>query len=257
LANFIKNDFYWVWIFDQCDALHEHKVLNEYPFILVNGLPGILENAGLIIVSETSNNEVCQFKSWNKLQLFDGYNDDEFNQWCKLHSYINGKQLNYVKYWTGANPLELDMWHSTSAGDLQKKTENYLRKRECDIARDYKIYQESLTKIRKENLNQCVISMILQTDPPDDRNGMNRQFMHVGTISVNKEVKIKTIVANFPFVRLAIIHAHDKEIIYDLGKATSLILQGNKYTNKSKGRITSLYVTTILDIVRKFDFRCW
>ncbi|GBB85238.1 hypothetical protein RclHR1_01180015 [Rhizophagus clarus] len=258
LADFVKNDFYWVWIFDQCDALHEHKVLDEYPFTLVNDLPGILGNAGLIIVSETSNNEVCHFKSWNKLHLFDGYDDDEFNQWCILHGYVNEGQLNYVKYWTGASPLELDMWHNTSAEDLQKKTENYLIKKECDIAKDYKIYQEGLTKIRRENLNQCVISMILQTDSPANRYGMNRQFMHVSVASfqgANEE--IKTIVANCPFIRITIIHIHGKEIIKDLRETTSVILQDNKFTNKIKERITSSYITTILDIVRKFNFRCW
>ncbi|CAB4390510.1 unnamed protein product [Rhizophagus irregularis] len=280
LADFVKHDFYWVWIFDQCDALHKHEVLNEYPFTLVNSLNRILENAGLIIVSETSSNEICQFKSWNKLQLFDGYDDEEFNQWCILHGYDgNEDQLNYVKYWTGANPLELDTWHSTDAGDLKKKTKNanpseldmwdlmkkakyYFGKRECDITRDYKIYQENLSKTKKKNLNQCVVSMILQTDPPTKRDGMNRKFMHVGNITfqdVNEEDEKtkKTIIANYPFIRLVMIHVHGKEIIDDLGKVTSTILQSNIFINKKKERIASLYITTILDIVRKFEFRCW
>ncbi|CAG8698224.1 1895_t:CDS:2, partial [Rhizophagus irregularis] len=40
-----------------------------------------------MMVLESSNNDVCLFKSWDKLGLFDGYDDDEFNQWCKFHSY--------------------------------------------------------------------------------------------------------------------------------------------------------------------------
>ncbi|CAB4430049.1 unnamed protein product [Rhizophagus irregularis] len=53
-----------------------------------------------MMVSESSNNDVCLFKSWDKLGLFDGYDDDEFNQWCKFHSYNDMAQLDYVKYWT-------------------------------------------------------------------------------------------------------------------------------------------------------------
>ncbi|POG76346.1 uncharacterized protein OCT59_024721 [Rhizophagus irregularis] len=52
------------------------------------------------MVLESSNNDVCLFKSWDKLGLFDGYDDDEFNQWCKFHSYNDMAQLDYVKYWT-------------------------------------------------------------------------------------------------------------------------------------------------------------
>ncbi|CAB4428545.1 unnamed protein product [Rhizophagus irregularis] len=83
--------------------------------------------------------------------------------------------------------------------------------------------------------------MILQTDPPTKRDGMNRKFMHVGNITfqdVNEEDEKtkKTIIANYPFIRLVMIHVHGKEIIDDLGKVTSTILQ---------------------NIVRKFEFRCW
>jgi len=264
LVNFVKNEFYWVWIFDQCNALCEHSVLNEYPFILINSLSRILGDAGFIIVSETSNNEICQFKSWNKLQLFDGYNDDEFNQWCTLYDYKDKAQLNDIKYWTSVYPLELDIWHKTPAKILQEKTKNYLENRESDIVKDYQIYRENLPKMRKENLDQCVTSMILQTNPPANVDGMDRQFMHIGIVSFqdedegeDKKVIKKTVVANYPFIRLAIFHAHGKGIINNLKESTSRILRGDEFTNKTKGKIVSLYIISILDLVRVFEFKCW
>ncbi|PKC11599.1 hypothetical protein RhiirA5_412900 [Rhizophagus irregularis] len=60
-----------------------------------------------MMVLESSNNDVCLFKSWDKLGLFDGYDDDEFNQWCKFHSYNDMAQLDYVKYWTGEEHYNL------------------------------------------------------------------------------------------------------------------------------------------------------
>ncbi|GES95375.1 hypothetical protein GLOIN_2v1782051 [Rhizophagus clarus] len=261
LANYFKND-YWIWVFDQCNALYKHEVHNEYPFVLVNGLSGILNNSGLIIVSETSNNDACRFKSWNKLNLFDGYDDDEFNQWCTLRGYDDNKaQMDYVKYWTSAYPLELDIWYDTPAGNLQEKTENYLGLRESIIARDYQIYQDNLSKKRAENLNACVTSMILQTEPPLNKTyDMDHRFMRVGSVSFldeNEEFEIETILAIHPLTRLAITHSHGQNVINDLNEATLKALQSDEYTVDSMERITASYITTILDIMRKFEFRCW
>ncbi|RIA87884.1 hypothetical protein C1645_695657, partial [Glomus cerebriforme] len=265
LANFVKIEYYWIWIFDQYNDLYKYNVLNEYPFVLVNVLSEMLKGAGLIIVSETSNNEISQFKTfkpWNKLQLFDGYNNEEYNQWCKFHGYENNAHLDTLKYWTGAYPLELNMWHKTltsNLSNLQEITEKYLDEREDDITRNYQIYQENLSQKRIENLKKCITSMILQTDPPTNLCDMDRRFMHIGTVSFqdgDKEVKVKTVVANYPYIRLAIIHFYGYKIIDDLNVTTSAILQKDKYTNNVKERIVVSYITTTLDIVETFEFKC-
>jgi hypothetical protein len=261
LANFVKNDYYWIWVFDQCNFLYKHEVVNEYPFVLINGLSGILKNAGLIIASETSNNEVRRFKSWNKLSLFDGYDDDEFNQWRILRGYGNIAQLNYVKYWTGAYPLELDKWHDTPAGNLQEKTENYLEIRETVVARDHQIYRDNLSDKGVENLNACVASMILQIEYPFSKTyDMDHRFMRVGSVSFldeDEEFEVETVLAIYPFARLAITHAHGQNVIEDLEEVTIKALQSGEYRVDSMERITASYITTVLDIVRTFEFRCW
>ncbi|EXX58538.1 hypothetical protein RirG_197050 [Rhizophagus irregularis DAOM 197198w] len=260
LVNFVKNDYYWIWVFDQCNSLYKYEVLNEYPFVLVNGLSGILKNDGLIIVSETSNNDVCLFKSWDKLGLFDGYDDDEFNQWCKLRGYNDMAQLDYVKYWTGAYPSELDKWHETPAGNLQEKTENYLGLRESEIKRDYQIYRDNLSYERVENLNACVVSMILQIEPPASKiYDMDHRFMRVGSVSFldeNEEFETETVLAIHPCARLTIARAHGQidDLIDD---AASKALQNVEYTIYALERISASYITTLLDTVRTFEFTCW
>ena len=79
----------------------------------MKSLPTSLKNNGLIIVSASANNEVFpkEFQSWKQLNLFGGYNDKEFHEWCKLYNYDIKSQLDAIKFWTGAYPLELDIWH--------------------------------------------------------------------------------------------------------------------------------------------------
>ncbi|RIA83457.1 hypothetical protein C1645_833697 [Glomus cerebriforme] len=261
LMDFVKNEYYWIWIFDQYNTLYKHKCLDEYPFVLINGLPGFLKEAGLVIVSETFNDEVNQFKSWNKLQLFGGYDDDEFDHWRTFRGYENDAHLNTVKYWTGAYPLELDIWHKIpiKSENLQEKTEIYVRVREGELARDYQLYRENLTEKGLKDLNQCIISMILQSSPPPNTYDMNYQFMHIGIVSFSdgdEELKSKTVIAACPLVRQTIMHVHGQEIIEYLTKATSVILH-DEYSVNIKGMVLTLYITSILDIVREFEFRCW
>ncbi|CAG8695469.1 13241_t:CDS:2, partial [Funneliformis mosseae] len=138
----------------------------------------------------STNNEVFpkEFKPWKQLNLFGGYDDNEFNEWCKLYNYdIDGdletkSQLEVIKFWTGAYPLELDIWHQTPGNNLLEKSQKYLANRKASIGLSHQSYIESLSIGREENLSKCITSMILQTVPPEMDYGMDRQLMHKDTI---------------------------------------------------------------------------
>ncbi|CAI2198239.1 13293_t:CDS:2, partial [Funneliformis geosporum] len=266
----ISKDLYWIWIFDQHNALYKYNALYKFPFVIVKSLGPTLQDNGLIIISASANNEVFpkEFNSWKQLNLYGGYCDEEFNEWCKLYNYyIDGdpevkSQLDAIKFWTGAYPLELDMWHQTPGDNLSEKTQNYLEIRIKAIELNHQTYRESLSIERKLSLSQCVYSMILQITPPQITYGMDRQLMYIDTASVwegqnkDKEVKVKTIIAIHPLAKLAIIYGHNKEIINGIQMVASTVLQSSAYTNDAKGRVAELYIITEMAIKRLFEFKC-
>ncbi|RIB24536.1 hypothetical protein C2G38_2139225 [Gigaspora rosea] len=256
LRKYVREKQYrWVWVFDQHNALHKHKVLEEYPFSLVKALPTFLNKIGLIIVSASANNEEYpkEFESWEKFSMYSGYTDDEFLEWCKMRNYeIDSdpqlkSQLESIRFWTNAYPLELDLWHMTneSTDDLIEKISSYLDWRGTDIKSNHKKFRKTLDDDEKESLNRCVVSMILGSTKPGAIDGMNRQFMYEKSVDEGGYIR-KTIAAIHPLAQQAIIDSHSEHPLNELRDMVSAVF------NKDD-RFAELYIKMLLEYTKTLE----
>ncbi|CAG8527089.1 27915_t:CDS:2 [Dentiscutata erythropus] len=259
LMSYIENStYYWIWIFDQCNSLCKYEVLRRYPFNLVTTLPSLLRINGLVIVSASTNNEAfsAKFNSWKHFNLNGSYRDDEFREWCKLCDYNIDENL----------PLKLHLDKNWICGtteiNLEVKTSEYMEKREREIALAHKNFRESLSEEGKANLDECVVTMILEFISPRVVDfGLDRQFMYKGNILTynskgEKNVKIDTYVAIHPLARRAIINSQKTHPLQEFRDTVSTIfLSANHYSNDTKERLAELYITTLFDIMKTLKFK--
>ncbi|CAG8642951.1 9513_t:CDS:2, partial [Gigaspora rosea] len=260
LRKYVREKKYlWVWVFDQHNALHKYKVLEEYPFTLVKTLRTFLNTIGLIIVSASANDEEYpnEFESWEKFSMYSGYTDDEFLEWCKMRNYkIDSdqqlkSQLDSIRFWTNSYPLELDLWHMTneSTDSLIEKTnestDDLIEKISTQIKSKHKKFRKTLDDDELESLNRCVVSMILGSTKPGAIDGMNRQFMYEK--SVNEEGYIrKTIAAIHPLAQQAIINSHSEHPLTELKDMVSAVF------NKDD-RFAELYIKMLLEYTKTLE----
>ncbi|CAG8714194.1 16287_t:CDS:2, partial [Cetraspora pellucida] len=264
LRNYIKNKYFWIWIFDQYNALYKNKALNDRPFSLVKELTTFLNKAGLIIVSASANNEEYpnEFDSWQIFTIYDGYDDDEFEEWCRLcgydyHNLDIKPHLDELRYLTNSIPLELDKWHRIKGNNLRDKISTYKKSRGKEIARQHEKFRSNLSPDKLINLKQCVATMVLKTVISDDVDyGLNRQFMYEKTIRIRNDIEIKTYAAIHPIAEQAIKNSHSEHYLHfknDLERVASSVFEGG-YSNDVKGRLAETYITTVLEIEKRVQF---
>ncbi|CAG8787851.1 5620_t:CDS:2, partial [Dentiscutata erythropus] len=260
-----ENEYLWIWVFDQYNALHKYDVHVKFPFSLVKTLPTFLDEIGLIIVSASANNEVFpkEFKLWEKFFMYSGYTDDEFLEWCKMRNYKIDRnpqlksQLDSIRFWTNSYPLELDLWHMTNGSSLVEKTSNYLDMRGTEILSNHHIFRKNLDHNELISLNSCVVSMILGSTKPDVIYGMNRQFMYEKSVSETDEEgdTNATIVAIHPLAQQAIIDSHPEHPLNELRDMVSDVFNKGEYSNDTKGRFAELYIKTLLEYTKTLEFK--
>ncbi|CAG8764024.1 5290_t:CDS:2, partial [Racocetra fulgida] len=168
--------------------------------------------------------------------------------------------LEELRYWTNSYPLELDIWHRTKGLDLQEKFSSYMKRRKNEIETQHVMFRANLTREKKNNLNKCIVTMILEASKASNiKDGLDRQFMHDAEIPIlndqgNRIDMVKTYVAIHPIAKMAIRNSFDdkgfKIFIHDVA---SSIFMGN-YTNNVKRRFVVLYITTLLESQKEFAF---
>ncbi|CAG8752576.1 508_t:CDS:2, partial [Racocetra persica] len=137
-------------------------------------------------------------------------------------------------FWTNSYPLELDLWHETDGYDLEKKTTDYLHKRQNEIKLSHQIFRKSLSSDELKSLNECVISMIFKSTIPDRTFDMNRQFMYV-----------------FDKEDATIIDSHSNHPLNELRDIVSAVFNKKEYSNDTKAK---LYIKMLLEYTKTVEF---
>jgi hypothetical protein len=91
--------------------------------------------------------------------------------------------------------------------------------------------------------------MALALPPPKGLVGMDRQLF-----DIVRDIDTSIITALNPVARDALITYHGQGLVTSLGLVAELVFNGD-YTNDNKGRIVEKYITTILELSKRFSFK--
>jgi hypothetical protein len=95
--------------------------------------------------------------------------------------------------------------------------------------------------------------MALKMTPPEGLEGMDRQLFD---IIKDDETGTEIITALNPVARRALLGYHGKDtLIRSLTIVAELVLIGSEYTNAIKGKISEIYITTLIEISSLFTFK--
>jgi len=147
--------------------------------------------------------------------------------------------------------LELDILFKQSQDSLLDKLKHYREKRVDELAKIHSKFSRGLGERELFNLQECVSRMTLGLSPPKITVGMDFQLFDIETDNDNS----KTIVAINPVARDAIITYHGKGLFPSLALVAEVIFSGREYTNDFKGRLTEKYITTVIEIQKRFMFQ--
>lgn len=134
---------------------------------------------------------------------------------------------------------------------LMEKTTLYRIERVKEMAKNHKKFYGSLEDKDKPNLYECISRMALGMVLPEIDVGMDRQLFDI----VPAEDGAKIITALNPVARRSLLAYHGIGLKTSLEIVAELVLKGNEYTNSIKGKISEMYVTTILELSRIFTFQ--
>ncbi|KAK6093400.1 hypothetical protein MT418_006026 [Batrachochytrium dendrobatidis] len=92
--------------------------------------------------------------------------------------------------------------------------------------------------------------MALRLSPPEINIGMDRQLFNI----IEDEDGHKIITALNPVARRALLGYHGRGLMTCLGFLAEIVLKGTYYPNSIKGKISEMYITTMLELSQLFTF---
>ncbi|KAJ2986999.1 hypothetical protein HDV02_006406, partial [Globomyces sp. JEL0801] len=153
--------------------------------------------------------------------------------------------------WTGGVPYELDLLWKQPVEGLIEKTKLYREKRVKEMGDNHGKFYKTLVDKEKDNLADCISRMALSMPPPKLIVGMDRQIFDIVPDVDGKDI----ITALNPVARDALITYHGKDLMNSLGVVAEIILKGTEYTNALKGKVSEMYITTMLELSLIFTFQ--
>ena len=186
------------------------------------------------------------------------FDDEEFKVWCDHYQLKDIGTVEHESeeavdalFWTGGVPYELDLLWKQPKETLIEKTQLYRERRVEEMAESHGKFFRKLLDQEKLNLNDCISRMALGMDPPEIKVGMDRQLFDI----IVDENGAKIITALNPVARRALIAFHGKDLMPSIGLVAEIVLNGADYNNSIKGKISEMYITTMLELSQLFTFQ--
>ena len=261
LINYIHaKNLHWIVICDQHNALYNPSVVKEFPFNIIEYLSNNRGTNIKVVISASANNEgyPTEMKGWHTHDISSHrFVDSEFKEWCEHYLLKDNKKVDHESeeavdalYWTGGIPYELDLLWKQPSESLHGKTLAYRRERVRDMMESHGKFCDNLSEEKMRNLKECISRMALGLSPPEGLVGMDRQLFDILLDDDNEQV----INALNPIARRALLGYHGVGLMTSLGLVAELVLKGTDYTNAMKGKISEMYITTILELSQRFSF---
>ena len=251
----------WIVICDQHNALFNPSVVKVFPFSIIDSISSHRGSNIKVVISASANNEgyPTEMRGWQTHDISSHrFDEDEFKVWCDhYHLESIGKvdpeseEAVNALFWTGGVPYELDLLWKQPKVTLVEKTMMYREERVKEMAKNHRKFYGSLEDKDKPNLDECISRMALSMAPPRIDVGMDRQLFDI----VSSESGEQIISALNPVARDALITYHGQSLLTSLGLAAELILKGKEFPNAIKGKISEMYITTVLELSQLFPFR--
>ncbi|OAJ44131.1 hypothetical protein BDEG_27396 [Batrachochytrium dendrobatidis JEL423] len=262
LVNYIRlKKLQWIVICDQHNALFNPPVVKDFPFNLINYLSNHQNSNIKIIVSASANNEgyPTEMKDWHTHDLSSHrFDQEEFKVWCDHYLLEDNTKVDHESeeamdalFWTGGVPYELNLLWKQPEKDLIEKTILYRRERFRDMAFSHGKFYKTLIDKEKDNLAECISRMALRLSPPEGLVGMDRQIFD---IIEDGDTGHKIITALNPVARRALLYYHGRGLMTSLGFVAEIVLKETDYPNSIKGKISEMYITTMLELSQLFTF---
>ena len=137
------------------------------------------------------------------------------------------------------------------ANTLEEMTVMYRKERYNQIILNHGRFENRIPDKHKANLRECVARMALNTSPPDNFAGFDRQIFDI----IKNEEENDIIIALNPVAREALIRSHGIGMIENLDFVTEQILSDPGYENRTKGDFIENYIKTILEVRKTFSFQ--
>jgi hypothetical protein len=262
LINYINvKKLQWIVICDQHNALFDPSVVKEFPFNLIDTLADNSVANIRVIISASANNEgyPTEMKGWHTHDISSHHFDqEEFKVWCDHYLLDDYTKVNHESeeamdalFWTGGVPYELDLLWKQPEETLIEKTMLYRKERVRDMRTSHGKFCDKLSDEKKLNLKECISRMALRLSPPEGIEGMDRQIFDINDDEGGDEI----ITALNPVARRALLGYHGQGLMASLGFVAEIVLKGTDYPNNIKGKISEMYITTMLELSLLFAFQ--
>ena len=146
----------------------------------------------------------------------------------------------------GGVPYELDLLWKQPKATLKEKILHYRQERVREMCASHGKFCRRLMIEEKANLLECISRMALGLSPPKVLHGLDQQLFDI--------VGEMEITALNPVARDALLAFHGQGLLTPLGLAAEVVLRNEAFTNDTKGRIAELYIITILELTKRFQF---
>ena len=263
VINYVKNsNLQWLVICDQHNALFSpYVIFAKFPFNLIDYLSKRRGSNIKIVISASANNEgyPTEMKGWHTHDISSHrFDDDEFKVWCDQYLLEDNTKVNHESeeamdalFWTGGVPYELDLLWKQPRKTLVEKTSLYRQKRVSEMAETHGKFCDKLSEEKKLNLKECISRMALGLSAPEIVVGMDRQLFSI----IEDGDTTYIITALNPIARDALITYHGQGLVTSLGVVAEIVLKGAEYPNSIKGKISEMYITTMLELSPLFAFQ--
>ena len=250
----------WFVIIDQLNSLFKtpNPLYDEFPFSIIDMLA--TSNVPNILVSASANNSAfpAEFQNWEKHDLDVlpvRYDEKEFDLWTqRLDHRPSSDMIRQIMYWTGAIPLELDIFQREGGSSHEEKLSSYKKSRlQALIASHRKFFCGLSNEADKASLRECVGRLALNLPPPDNLAGMDRQLLFI--VSEGKKRIRARISALNPICRDALLAYHSDTLESTLHMVAEAVFADTvNYTNDVKGRAVKRYIISMLSKRRFYSF---
>ncbi|KAI8892070.1 hypothetical protein BC833DRAFT_653965 [Globomyces pollinis-pini] len=223
-----------------------------------------------VIISASATNEGCPTE-WRGWQVHDisshRFDDDEFKVWCDHYHLENVGKVDPESeeavdafFWTGGVPYELRLLWDQPKERLMEKTILYRKKRINDMCEIHSKFCSRLSEEDRLNVMECVSRMLIGASHPEESIEISKELVDI----IDDEDGYKIVTALNPVARRALLYYYagmlvvsvtDLALVKSLRSVTALALQRGYYTNDMKGRITVNYITTMLELSKRFSFQ--
>jgi hypothetical protein len=262
LIDYIRlKNLQWIVICDQHNAFYARSVVVEqFPFNLIDYLSKNRGSNIKTIISSSANNEgyPTEMKGWHTHDISSHrFDQEEFKVWCDHYLLEDNTTVNHESeeamdalFWTGGVPYELDLLWKQPRKTLIEKTMLYRRERVREMMESHGKFCKTLVD-KEVNLKECISRMALGLSPPEGLFGMDRLIFDI----IDDEYGNEIITALNPVSRRALLGYHGQGLMASLGFVAEIVLKGTNYPNKIKGKISEMYITTMLELSQIFAFQ--